>query len=461
MHIKIFQIFITIFLLVTNVNATSLKESIEQVVSANSEIIAEHFNKKAYRADIKLQEADYYPTVDFSTNIKKENKTEQMDSSSTTSDTDLYGWNANVKIEQLVYDGKKTSNNIKQYTHKYNTIKYKSNQRIEDLVFDTIKIYTTLVSYQELIAMDEFKIKVHEKYLQLAKEKEEISGERLDVYQVSSKIKTIIDHFLEQEVNQQKAFSQYIRLTSTKLNNNICRPIIDETTIPSTLEKTISIALKNSNKVLAQKEIIKEKIMTMNSQSSNFKPTIKLTAEVDWDSDIKLEDNGETKTYNIGLRSNWNLYNGGKDKITMQKNKIYVLEEKKILDTIEEEVIADTKGAYNTYYKLKKRIENIKSHILDNKAIVDINNRQLQDGTKIFLDLLNAESELFRTKILLINTEFLLFDEYYNILKNLDILSDTILKSNDQVCQKYIFNEPILKLQKQTEDELSNELGLE
>ena len=457
---KVFQTITILSIFIININATSLKESIEQVINTNSEIISEHFNKKASRSDIKLQEANYYPSIDFSANLKKEKKEEKREDTSSTPDTNLEGWNTNIKLEQILYDGDKTSNNIKQYKYKYNNIKYKSNDKIENLVLETIKAYTKLVSYQELIAMDDFKIKVHKKYLQLAKEKEEISGEILDVYLVNSKIKAIIDNSLEQEVNQQKAFSQYKKLTSANLDENICRPIIDDNIIPSTLNETINIALKNNNKILAQKEVIKEQRVKIDSQSSNFKPTIKFKAEADWDNDIKLGDNGETKTYNIALQSNWNLYNGGKDKITLQREKISMLEQKKILDTIEENVIADTKGSYSTYYKIKKRIKNIKSYILDNKAIVDIYNRQLQDGTKTFLDLLNAEAELFRTKILLTNTEFLLLDEYYNILKNLDILSDTILMGKDQICKKYIFDEPILNLEEKTETELSDELGL-
>jgi len=451
------RLLIFISIITINSQATSLKESIEQVINTNSEIIGEHFNKKASRTDIDAQKANYYPTVDFSANIKDVSITENK---TNPTNTDFNGWNANIKLEQMLYDGEKTPNNIKQFRHKYNNIKYKSNDKIENLVLETINTYTQLVSYQELIAIDDLKIKIHEKYLQLAKEKEEISGEILDVYLVNSKIRAIIDNYLEQEVNQQKAFSQYKKLTNNELKGNICRPLIDENIIPSTLNKAIEIALKNNNQILAQNEIIKEQLSKINSQSSSFKPTVKFQMSADYDQDIKLEGKGKTTTYDIGIQSNWNLYNGGKDNLSTQKEKIILLEQKKILDTVIQTITSDIKGSYNTYFKLKKRIKNLKKYILDNKAIVDIYQRQLKDGTKTFLDLLNAEAELFRTKVLLTEIEFLLFDEYYSILKNLDILSDSILMDKDQICSKYTFNEPILKLKEITEDELSNELEL-
>ncbi len=449
-------------ILLSSLEATTLKESVEQVIRSNSEIIAEHFNKKAYYYDIQSEKSAYLPTIDFTSNIKKENISEDKTNSTVaTPDTKIMGWNAKVNLEQILYDGDKTAYNIIKATTKYHNIKHLSNKKIEDLVLDTINTYNELASYQELISMDKFKIKVHKKYLVMAKEKEEISGEILDTFLVNSKIKSIIDHFLEQEVSQQKAFAQYKKLTNKDLSDNICRPIINKSIIPINIEDAIEKTIKNNSEILAQEERIKEQYLKINSLNSNYKPTVKLNMSVEQDNDIKLEDNGQTDTYNLSLQANWNIYNGGKDDLSVQKEKIILLEQKKILDTLTADITSKIKGSYYTYKKLEKRIENIKEYILDNKAIVNIYNEQLKDGTKTFLDLLNSETELFRTKILLINTEFLLLDEYYQLLRYLNILSDSILIEKDQICGKYIFNDNEYKFNQKTQDQISDELGLD
>jgi adhesin transport system outer membrane protein len=323
-----------------------------------------------------------------------------------------------------------------------------------------------MVSFQELIALDNLKIKIHNEYLKQATKDEEENNEILNKILVSSKIKAIMDNHLEQEVNQQKAFSIYKKLTGDSLSGNICRPVIQNALIPSTLKEAIEIALRMNNKIQAQKEIIREQVSRLNVEDAKFRPDLKLQIEGSWDNDLALPENGQQDIYRIRLQSDWNLYNGGKDVITSQRERITVLEEKKILDAIKNDVIDKIKGSYTTFFKIKKRIKNLKEFIKDNQSIVDIYTSQLEGGERTYIDVLNAETELFRTKVLLIELEFSLFDEYYNILKSLNILSDSILREDNQICPKYVFIEPQRKSKKEEkseeeiDSELTDELGL-
>lgn len=461
--VKILKSCIYLSLICVNLNATSLRDSVEDTISTNPEILSEYFNKSKIKQSWEEQKGSYLPQVDLSVRFEKSDLTEDKDNS-VKKELEVNGQNKKLEVNQLIYDGGKTPNTIAQYRHRYYNIKHKSDQKIEDLILELTKSYNDLVSYQELMALDDYKLKVHQKYLKLAKQKEEISGEILDVYLVNSKIKAIVDNYIEQEVKQQKAFSSYKKLTGKELKGNICRPTIDESLIPPTLEEAIDIALQNNSKILAQNELIKEQISKVKVELSKYAPTLNFEASAEHDSDIAYPDNGDKEIYTLGLQFNWNLYNGGRDSKVIEQERIAILEEKKKLQVIKDEVTDEIKSAYNTYEKVKKRIKNIKEYILDNKAIVEIYNRQLQDGSRTFLDLLNAESELFRTKILLTDTEFLQLKEYFNILRSLDILSDTILTQKPQQCEKFVFNEPILKLEKpkvKTYEELSQELGLE
>ena len=463
MNIKLLRTIFCIGLLSVNINATSLRDTVEKTINTNPDIIAEHFNKKAFKTNIDEQQRDYYPTLDFSGYVEESETKYNLDDDS-KQDGKKNGWNATLKFEQVLYDGGLTPNEIEEFKHRYYNIKYTSKEKVEALILEIVNTYTKLVLSQELIALDNFKIKIHENYLVLAKEKEEISGEILDWYQVSSKIKAIMDNYLEQEVKQQRTLSTYKKLTGSELEGNICRPILDEKLIPQTVEEAIEIALRKNNTIRAQHELIREQKSRMNAEQAKFRPDLKLQVEGDWDNDIAEAENGQRDIYRVRVQSDWNLYNGGKDTVSTQREKILILKEKKILDAIKNNVIDEIKGSYNTYFKIKKKIKNLKAFNLDNKAIVDIYNQQLEDGSRTFLDLLNAEAELFRTKVLQKETEFLLYDEYYNLLKSLDMLSDSILTQNNQECVKYSFNDSMLVLKKdenQSEDDLASELGLD
>ncbi len=463
MNYEFFRTAICVTMLSVSLHAMSLRDSVVQTINTNPDILAEHFKKKGYKSNIDEQERDYYPTLDFSVFVEdSETKYDLDDDSKENGEKD--GWNAALKFEQVLYDGGKTPNEIEMFRHQYHNVKYTSKDKVEELILNIVNTYVELVSYQELMALDKFKIKIHKKYLKLAKEKEEISGEVLDSYEVGSKIKAIIDNYLQQEVSQQKAFSSYRRLTGNELSGNICRPIIDEKLFPPTYAEAIEIALRNNNQIHAQHSMIREQTSRAFVEDAKFRPDLKLQIEGEWDNDIAEPENGQRDIYRIRLKSDWNFYNGGKDNVTQEKERIFILEQRKILDAIKNDVIDNIKGSYNTYFKIKARLNNLAAFILDNKNIVEVYNKQLEDGSRTFIDVLNAEAELFRTKLLYIETEFSLYNEYYNILKSLNILSDTILIENNQICVEYVFDESELTVSKeksQSEEELADELGLD
>lgn len=448
----------------TSLNATSLRDSIEQTINANPDIMAEHYNKKVNRANIKEQEGDYYPTLDFSTYLE-DSRTEK-DYEDTTQDTNQNkdGWNASLKFEQVLYDGGKTPSEIEQFRHKYYNIKYTSNAAVEDIILEITNTYLDLVLNQSLKAFGEFKVVAHEYYLKLAQEKEDISGEILDRLQVQSKIKSLIDSNLDQEVKNQKASSSYTKLSGKDILGNICRPIIDERLIPKTLDEAIDLALKSDNRIRAQYELIQEQKATINVQEAKFRPDLKFQLEAELDNDLKLAENGQQDIYKARIQSSWNFYEGGKDSIALEREKIAMLQQRKILDAIKSEVIDEIKGTYNTYFQMKKRIENLKEFVDINNQIVGVYNEQIKEGSRTFLDLLNAETEVFRTRILLEEEEVNRYREYFSMMKGLNKLSDSVLAQKNQKCKVFDVNSILPNYEEQyknNEADLEENLELE
>jgi len=288
---------------------------------------------------------------------------------------------------------------------------------------------------------------------------------------VQSKIQSLIDSNLEQDVKAQKTLSTYTKLSNNTIEGNICRPVLNESLIPNTLEEAIKIALKSNYKIKAQYELIQEQKAKIEAFGAKFKPDLKLQLDAQTDNDLALANNGTENTYNAKLVSTWNLYKGGADSSALTNAKITMLKERKVLDAIKAEVIDEIKTTYTTYYKLKKRIANLKKFVSTNNQIVDVYRQQLKEGSRTFLDLLNAETEVFRTRILLEEQDIRRYKEYFNILKNLNILSDVVLLQRNQICKKFDINSILPNYDEQYKKNESNsennieeqtkELGLE
>jgi adhesin transport system outer membrane protein len=424
----------------TTVNATSLRDSIENTLNNNPSIIAEHLNRDAYELYIYQEEADYLPTLNLDAYLEKSKTYNDPDTSPPTEGwSKKNGWNAVLKLEHVLYDGGLTPSQAQEFRYRYNSNKYRSLYSVENIILDTVNAYLDLTSRQELVALSKHNIKLHEEYLSIAKEKEAISGEVLETHQVNSKYHSVLDRFLEQENEQKQALSLYKKLVGKNLSGDICRPNVNESFLPPNLEEAVKVGLRRSYKVQEQIEKTKEQKEKIIQEKAGFKPTIKVQLQTLLDNDIELAENGRQDIYSARLYLSWNLFKGGKTYYMTQKEKIFLQEEQKKLDVITDEVIDEIKASYNTFYSSQKRIENMKLYVEDNFNIVKVYKKQLADGTRTFIDILNAEAELYRSNIDKIQQDIDYISAYYNLLFNMSMLSDVILMQEKQICGKYTF----------------------
>jgi outer membrane protein, adhesin transport system len=444
-------------LIATSAQGTSLRDSIEDTLNANPSIIAEHINRDAYLKYVDQEEADYLPKVDLTSRIEKGKIHRQRD----TGDDNWIkynGWNSNLKLEHILYDGGLTSSQVEEFKHQYTANKLSSMETVENTIYDTVEAYIDLLKAQELMALSQNNIKIHEEYLQIAKDKEEISGEVLETYQVNSKYHDVLDRYLEEENDKKTALSLYKKLVGKKLKDDVCRPVTDETFVPTTLKEAVELGLRRSFKVNEQIAKINQQREKVVQERAGYFPTITFNLESTLDNDIELEENGREDTYKGSINLSWNLFSGGKTYHSTQKEELFLKEEQKRLDEVTQEVIDEITTAYNTFFMIKQRVENLKKYVDDNFNILKVYKKQLADGTRTFIDILNAESELYRSDLDEIDLELEYLRAYYDLMNKMSMLSDVILMEEKQICPKYKFVPRDTGIDKEEEPQIGEDL---
>jgi len=445
-------------MLASVLNATCLREAVVQTIDANPDILLEKFNKEAFKKYIDQEKGDYLPTLDFEAYADKSKTKYDLDSNPSQKDGKKGGWNTSLKLEQVIYDGGLTPSEVEEFEHKYYANRFRSDAKVEGIIRGSIDSYLDLIKSQELMNLSKLNIERHEDYLKTAQEKESISGEILESYQVNSKKHFIIDRYLEQEDEKTNANDKYKRFTHHEIQGNICRPVINEEMIPNTLEKVIELSMSKNYKVLEQVEKVKEQRENIVQENAAYLPTLKFQLQSSWDDDLINPENGREDTQRARLILNWNLFNGFKTKDAKQRETLFLKEQQKQLDSTTSAVSQDITIAYNSYKKAKQKIENSKKFVADNKNIKDVYVKQLADGTRTFIDILNAESELYRSQITLLDQEFTLYKLYYDLLEQTGLLSESILMTKNQTCKIFIPTkyESKIKKVKNTDSELKD-----
>jgi len=436
---------IVAMLLVSNVSGVTLRDAIEKTINTNPAIIAEHKNQDAFKKYVDEEQGDYLPTLDLETYYESSHEYNKPDNA-TKNDAHKTGWNAQLELEQILYDGGLTPSEISEYQYKYNANRFRSNLAIEGIVFETASTYLDVVQYGELKDLSSNIIKLHNKNLLTAKEKESISGEKLETYQVSAKIHLTGERLLEQEDLQFQAKYNFKKFAGVDAGL-VCRPQVHENLLPTSLEKAVKIGVRRNYSILEQVQKIKEQRENLNQANAKFLPTLLFQLQAEWDDDLDLAENGRQDEYRARLFMSWNLFEGGKHQAASQRETLFLQESKKTLNKITDEVVAQVTNSYSTYQTFKKRVDMLEEYVVDNENILNVYIEEFDAGTRTFIDILNAEAELYNSKTSLIGKEFEMYKSYYALLTSLSMLTDTVLFEEGQICKQKTY-EDILDVDK-------------
>ncbi len=455
---KEMALLVLLSLFTTQSFSVSLRDSVEMALANNPDIIAERKNQEAYRKYVDERKGKYLPTLDLEAYVSEESTNDDRDSVDSDGNWfDKNGYKASIIFRQYLYDGGLTPSQVAETRYQEIANKHRSYYAIENTILETIKTYNSLVESDEKLYLTAGMIKTNEDNLATAKEKEEISGEVLETYQVSSKLNFVTDRYLEEQESKNTKVADYVRYVGAEPIGKVCRPTIDETHIPKTLKDAIELAVLKNHKILEQIQKIKLQREKIAQYDANFLPSLNLELKASIDKDLELDEDGISKSKYARINFNWNLFNGNRDKIKSEQEEIFLKEQKKTLDEITNEVVAEIKSLYSRYYKYKERIKVFSKYVEANMNIVEVYRNEFEAGTRTFVDILNAESEFYESSKNLIELEHSALNNYYDLMFNLSRLSDVILSSSNQDCalvepRKIEYNPK--KQNKDTRDEL-------
>ena len=422
-------------------HAVSLKESVEKVLANNPEVIAEKNNQEAFKKYIDERKANYYPRIDVDGRLEKSNsdkkyKTQPNASGQVNGSDQEDGYNVGIALNQMLYDGDLTPSQVREAKHNNIANQFRTNRNIDTVVYDTISAYTGLVQYDELLNLTKDMIKTNEDNLQIAKEKESISGEVLETYEVESKLNFVKEKYLEEKDLKSSRISTFKRYVGIDPVGNECRPKMDLSKIPNNLQDLIELGVMKNTEIQEQIERIKAQREKIAQADSKFLPNLSLELKALTDNDLSLNELGRENQVFGRVNLAWNLYNGGGDYAVSKQEELFLAEQKERLDAVTNKVVEALKVTYQRYLKNKDRIQVLKNYVVANENIVEVYKSEFESGTRTFVDILDAQTVLYEAKKSLINREFELYNNYYEILNSLSLLTETALDSKNDVCSE-------------------------
>ncbi|MGA1940517.1 TolC family protein [Arcobacter sp. YIC-310] len=441
--------FLSIIASTTLLNAYTLKQSVEKVLDKNPEIIAEKKNQEAFKKYVDERRGNYYPRIDIDGRIEKVNTDKNYNQPNPNNNEDGSdqedGYNFGIALNQMLYDGDLTPSRVREAKHNDIANKYRTNRNISNIVLETINAYTGYVQYNEFLKLTKGMITTNEDNLEIAKQKEEISGEVLETYQVDSKLSFVKEKYIEEQDLKSSKISTFKRYIGEKPTGNECRPFINETIVNKLLQEIVEQAVLNNYEILEQIERVKAQREKIAQADATFLPNLSLELKAITDNDLSLNEEGKENQVFGRINLAWNIYNGGSDYAISKQEELFLAEQKQRLDAITKKVVESVKVTYQRYKKNKDRINVLKKYVVANENIVEVYKSEFEAGTRTFVDILDAQTVLYEAKKSLVIREYELYSNYYDLLNSLSILIPTVLDSNIAQCAKTNIKQDVQK----------------
>lgn len=419
-------------------HAASLKDSVEKVLSTNPEVIAEKKNQEAFKKYVDEREAKYLPRIDIDGRLEKSNSDKKYKDTTGivggNGSSQEDGYNLGIALNQMLYDGDLTPSQIREAKHNDLANKYRTENNIQNVVSETINAYTGLVQYNELLKLTSDMINSNESNLVTAKEKESISGEILETYETEGKLNFAKEKYLEEQDLKYSRTITFKRFVGIDPAGDECRPKMDLTKVPNNLQELVENAVLTNYEILEQIARTKAQREKIAQADSKFLPNFSLELKALTDNDLALNENGRENQVYGRINLAWNLFNGGGDYAVSQQETLFLAEQKQRLDAITNKIVENVKVNYERFKKNQERIEILKKYVVSNENIVDVYKSEFESGTRTFVDILDAETVLYEAKKSLVNREYELYRNYYELLGSLSILTETVLDENNNVC---------------------------
>ncbi len=361
--------------------------------------------------------AGFLPTLSLSSGYNKINSDQEIDLPPTESNTDIDNLSADLTLNWTVFDGFKMFYDRSKFNAQADLTKYQVRDQIENLVVAISQTYYYVVLQEQLY--------------QIALERKEISGTRLEREKVRNELggASRTDFYNAQvsfNSDQSDLYNQelQVKIAREQLNIILGRDpssefvVTDEIIIPAmnmTLDDIISKMEKRNSTLIAAR--LNKIVAQRNVQSlrSPFMPRLSLYANYGYTDQMRNSDIGtyagsditaKTTETQVGLNLSFNLFNGGRDRINLKNAKYLANNSAYELNDTKNQLLGEVREIFDTFSQ-RMKIAKLEKQNLETAGLnLKLQQEKNELGVATSLEFRDAQVNFARSKTALFTARY-------------------------------------------------------
>lgn len=382
----------------------TLKEVTQQAILSNPEVLSRWHNFQAAGSERDAASGGYLPSVNLNAGAGRDVNENRLGK------TDFNRNGASLSLNQMLYDGFLTSNEVMRLDYTRLVRFYELRDASENIALEVTRAYSDILRYRKLVVLAEDNYVRHRTVFEQIQRKVS-AGRRVDLEQISGRVALAEANLLTETSNLHDVNARFHRLVGTQASKNLENPALLTKDMPSDITGALSLANKNHPSLLAAVENIRSVESSLKARRSSYQPRIDFRARTEHGNNID-SISGRTNNNTAEIVMSWNLFNGGSDSARVRQSADLLNFSRDQRDKACRDVRQTLVIAYNDTRKLTEQMTYLDQHQLSIEKARDAYRQQFDIGQRSLLDLLDTENELFQAKRSFANAEYDLLYAY-------------------------------------------------
>lgn len=369
------------------------EQALTQAVLTNPRVQAGWYNFEASREAQRAAEGGYYPSVDITADIGREERETPL------VDFDDYSRDATrFSITQMLFDGFQTREEVRRLGFTKLNQYYELQRASQDIALEAALAYLDAVRYQHLVKYAEDNLVVHRNvYDKIAERTGGGVSQGVDLEQAAARLALAESNLLTEMSNLHDVQARFQRIIGDLPAEGLVMPEVPSDLIPELRGAALEQAYARSPEIDAAIENLRAAQAALNATNAPMMPRVDLRYrnEIEHDTD-GLEGRYDLEA--VEVVASYNLFRGGADSARKREfhNRFNAAIEERKQACIN--VRQNTMIAFNDILAQQQQVEYLDRNLLAQDKTRRAYRDQFNLGQRTLLDLLDSQNEFFDTQ---------------------------------------------------------------
>jgi adhesin transport system outer membrane protein len=377
----------------------TLNQIVEQTLLTNPEIQARYNDFRSSLEGQNVQRAGFLPQVNTQAWLGHEWQSNLPGQGSAS-------WNRpgyTVELRQLLFDGFKTSSDVKQAGFEKLSRFYDLLATSDEMAFNAVQAYIDLERYRDLELLARQNYALHEETGKQIRERADSGvGRRVDLEQSGGRLALAQTNLMTESANLNDVTSRFRRVTGLDVPATLAAPPRVDDKLPKD-PKNFNDSLRSNPSFLSKQALLQAADAGVQSSKGAFSPKFEFVASNGTDTSQPGPQYKDTRSSNVQLVMSYNLYRGGGDSARVRQTSAQSYAARDVRNYTCRNIQQDTAIAWNNIVHLRQSLPFLRDHEVATTKVRDAYRQQFQIGQRTLLDLLDTENELFESRRALTN----------------------------------------------------------